>query len=382
MSRTQIAINATALLSPLTGIGQYVMHLGREILASSEFSPHFFYALGWNTQLRTGQARGVVPIKELVKRWVPKPYKVSRAIQAFRFQEGVQRFHFKLYHEPNYLPFLFHGPIVTTVHDLSFIRHPETHPKARLEVMEQLFPKALARSQRILTDSEFVRQDLIATFNLPAQKVVRCYLGASEEYRPRGIEETRGVLDPLGLRHGGYVLAVGTLEPRKNLHTVLNAYRLVPERLRSRFPLAVVGMKGWLVDELARELEPLVRAGQVRVLGYVTKELLPSLYAGAKVFVFPSIYEGFGLPPLEAMASGVPVIASNCASLPEVIGNTGVQLDPYDERAWAEAITRLLEDRAEVDQRVASALARAKTFTWSRCAEVTQNVYRQAISAW
>lgn len=146
-------------------------------------------------------------------------------------------------------------------------------------------------------------------------------MGAEELFKPLESQETFEVLNILGLMHQNYILAVGTLEPRKNLQVAIFAYMRLPVRIRKKFPLVVVGMKGWHTSALEKQMAPLIASGEIRLLGYLKREELAIVIAGALTLVYPSIYEGFGLPPLEAMSCGVPVIASNVS--PEVVGDTG-----------------------------------------------------------
>jgi alpha-1,3-rhamnosyl/mannosyltransferase len=227
----------------------------------------------------------------------------------------------------------------------------------------------------------FVRDELVAAFGTPPAKIHPIYLGVSADYRPRSAEETQGVLAAQGLVHGRYVLAVGTLEPRKNLIQGLRAFRRLPEALRESMPFVIVGMKGWLTEGIEAEIAALATKGQVRPLGYLPDEALRHLYAGAAMLVYPSIYEGFGLPALEAMASGIPVITSDRSSLPEVVGDVGITVDPADDAGLAAAMHRLAEDPAERRDRAARGLERARAFTWARCAEETERVYRIALDA-
>jgi O-antigen biosynthesis alpha-1,3-rhamnosyltransferase len=188
------------------------------------------------------------------------------------------------------------------------------------------------------------------------------------------------VLIPKGLAYRSYILCVGTLEPRKNLGLVIHAYSSMPESYRSRRPLVIVGMRGWLTSGLEKMTRPLVASGQIRVLGYASETDLAALYAGAHVLVYPSLYEGFGLPPLEAMASGTPVIVSNRSTLPEVVGTAGIQIEATDTAGLVEALNELDQDAEAWQARAQASLARAACFSWRRCAEETLAVYRKVLA--
>jgi alpha-1,3-rhamnosyl/mannosyltransferase len=376
----RLAFNGSALLSPLTGVGQYSKSLASHLCASSDVQVHIFYAAIWSQEIRTGPIREIGAIKDFIKNFVPQPYRVSRAIQQWRFNLGASRIRPDLYHEPNFLPFKFDGPTVVTAHDLSWIRFPETHPPERVAVMNKLFPRSLKAASHVLTDAEFIRQEIIEEFGVAPDRITSVPLGARRIFRPRTEGECATALAEFGLRYRGYVLCVGTQEPRKNLELAIRAYAGLAPAIRKRFPLVTVGMKGWLTSRLESVMQPLVASGELHPLGYTSDEALAALYAGATALVYPSLYEGFGLPPLEAMASGTPVIVSNRSTLPEVVGTAGVVIDAEDEAALREALQQFVEDRKFWEERAGAGLQRAAGFSWQRCAEQTLAVYRRVLS--
>jgi alpha-1,3-rhamnosyl/mannosyltransferase len=376
----QVAFNGSALLSPLTGVGQYSKCLAEQLVAANQAELHFFYAAIWSQDIRTGPIKEIGAIKQFIKNFVPQPYRVSRAVQQWRFNLGVKRIRPQLYHEPNFLPFQFDGPTVVTAHDLSWIRFPETHPSDRVAVMNELFPRSLEAASHILTDAEYIRQEIIEEFGIAPGRITSVPLGARPIFRPRSADECATALLEHGLRYRGYILCVGTLEPRKNLELAIRAYAGLPATVRRQFPLVTVGMKGWLTSGLESVMQPLVASGELRTLGYTSDEALAALYAGALTLVYPSLYEGFGLPPLEAMASGTPVIVSDRSTLPEVVGDAGVIIDASDESGLREALHRFADDPAFWQKRAAASLQRARGFSWQRCAEQTLAVYRKVIA--
>jgi glycosyltransferase involved in cell wall biosynthesis len=380
----RVALNATPLLSPLTGIGNYIVNLGSALAASGEVDAYSFYGFRWRhewpTAPRSTSFDGLPRrTRELFKRMVPFKRELRMAQQRYMFARGLRRNAIQLYHEPNYIPIRFDVPVALTVHDLSWLRYPETHPADRIRWLERGLPRALSRASIILVDSEFVRQEVLTTFALPADRVRTVLLGVSSEFRPRTAGETEDILKALDLSHGGYLLTVGTIEPRKNVRHVLAAYAALPSTLRERFPLVIVGARGWRADDLEKDLRLLTERQQIRFLGHVPADALPKIFAGAAAFVFPSLYEGFGLPPLEAMASGVPVLVSNRASLPEVVGNAGLTLDPDDSEATMLTLRALLEDADARSRLAVSGIARAANFTWASCARQTLDAYRFAL---
>ena len=378
MKRIRLALNASSLLLPHTGIAAYTRNLAQALLRSGEVDAQFFYGFGWSQEVRAAALPGAGGLRAALLKLLPRPYWLKRlGLQQRNFARGVRQHGFDLYHEPSFLSFRFAGPSVITIHDLSPLRYPETHPPERVRNIKQYLPDAIARAARIITDSEFVKREVIEMFQVDPRRIEAIHLGVSSDYRPRPADETSDCLKKYRLEHRGYVLAVGTLEPRKNLVEAVEAHASLPEPLRRRLPLVIAGARGWL----SAELEKRIASGEVRWLGYVPADDLPLLYSAARLLVYPSIYEGFGLPVLEAMASGIPVLTSDQASLPEVAGEAALMVNPREREALRAAMLRLLEDSAEAARRAELGIAQARRFSWQRCAERTLSVYRRAIGA-
>lgn len=283
-----------------------------------------------------------------------------------------------LFHGPNYfLPDSVDTGLIT-VHDLSVMKHPETHPAERIRHFEREFARSLERSAFVITDTEFVRQELIAELGVPAERVRAIHLGADSRYRPRSVDELANTLTAMGLAPGRYGLCVSTLEPRKRIADLLRAWSCLPADLRLHCPLLLVGQRGWLNDDLLPLLDRAISEGWVRWLGYVPEHQLPLLYAGAGVFVYPSIYEGFGLPALEAMSCGVPVIVAEGTCLAEVCGTAAVYVAPADHTGFADMIEQCLADQNRRSSMSRAGLERAAAFSWNKCADETTALYHEA----
>lgn len=375
----RIALNATALLSPLTGIGQYSRHLAMGLAAREEINTDFFYGAFWSKEVRTTPLPAAARLLPWIRNYVPYSYALRRLVQNHRFASHTKREHFDIYHEPNILPLPFDGLTVVTVHDLSWIRFPHTHPPERVRALDKYFESGLRRASLILTDSAFVKRELMDVFGLRPELIVSVPLGVEPLFRPQSADETLAVLNSHSLVHGQYLLAVGTLEPRKNLQVALQAFMQLPPAIRQHYPLVLVGMKGWHTSALEEQIAPMLRSGEVRQMGYMLREELATVIAGALTLIYPSIYEGFGLPPLEAMACGVPVIASDISSLPEVVGDTGLLINPHDTEAVAQAIQGLVRNSDIRRNLSMKALARSKNFTWEQCVTQTIRAYQQVL---
>ena len=372
-----IALNAGILRAPRTGIGQYLVELVQTLAADPEIELALFNGWNWQTELPAAALPGYSRVSGLIKRCVPNAYALRRLVEQQRFKRGSAGI--DLYHDPSLWPFEFAGPTVMTLHDLTHVHFPETQPADRLLEIERHAGRSVERAQRILVDSAFIGAEVCRHYGVPAERVVVAPLGCAARFQPRTHEQLAAPLQTLGLQPGRYLLCVGTLEPRKNLQLALRAYERLPAALREQYPLVIAGMAGWRSEQLAAPLQRALASGQVRLLGYQTDTLLAELLSGARLLLFPSLYEGFGLPVLEAMASGTPVILSNSSALPEVAGDAGTYIDAQDERDCAEAIRRLIDDQPEWQRCRELGLQRAKAFSWQRCATITAGVYRQVL---
>jgi alpha-1,3-rhamnosyl/mannosyltransferase len=376
----RVGINGVAMLSQLTGIGQYTYNLVRE-LQMMHLTPWLFYGTDWRQDIRPMAMPGMDVAKNLFKRLIPRPYVAQRFLLQRLFSRGARQHRIQLYHEPNFMSYRFHGPAVVTVHDLSWMRYPETQPAERVREMNRVMPITMQTAAHILVDSEFVRREVIEHYGLSEERVTKTLLGVAAEFKPLNANQCAPILDAYRLQFGRYILAVATLEPRKNLVSVIAAFAQLPETIRRRYPLVIVGMRGWGESLASDSVRQMIARGEVRLTGYVPQADLPSLYAGARLFVYQSLYEGFGLPPLEAMACGVPVIVSNRASLPEVVGNAGILTEPLDDGRIAQHMREVIEDDALHQSLSKAGRQRAETFTWRRCAAETMAVYRKVLRA-
>lgn len=376
----KVAFNGVSLLSPLTGIGRYAANLAQRIALSTDVDARFFYGTSWSSQLKLNTSPTTKSFLPWFRKHFPWSYEIRRWTQSTRFQIETSSSQFDLYHEPNNVPLPFDGPLVLTVHDLSWIRYPEMHPIERVRAMDKYFELGLRRATKVITDSQFVKLELMDVFGLSEDIIEPIGLGVDASFQPLLPASTNEVLSKLKLQHGKYLLAVGTLEPRKNLQVALEAFCALPKVVRQHHPLVLVGLTGWHYSPLEAQLQSLLASGEVRKLGYLRQDDLAIVTAGACALVYPSLYEGFGLPPLEAMACGVPVIASNVSSIPEVVGETGLLVNPMDVKSMSDAMLILINKKEFRDSLSVQALIRSQTFSWDRCAQKTVDVYRDAVS--
>jgi glycosyltransferase involved in cell wall biosynthesis len=380
LAPVKLILNVDAITPPLTGIGRYALRLAQGVRNHPAISEvKYFSAYKWvSDPERALQANGALAG---LRRLVPGKSLAMRAYFALRqqaFDRLARKFDDYVLHSPNYLLFEHSGPRVCTVHDLSWLHYPEYHPKERVQIMLRRMPRSLQIADAVISDSEFVRREIIEKFSLDPSRVHAIPLGVDDVFKPRSGDETQHVLSPYGLIHDGYLLALATLEPRKNLERLLDAYEMLDGALRRRFPLVLAGGLGWHAARLVERIDGLVSRGEIRRLGFVPENALSFLVAGARALAFPSIYEGFGLPPLEAMACGVPVVASSGSCIFEVTGDSALLVPPEDTRELKAALERALIDEQWRLIASAAGIARAREFTWQRCVAATVQIYQRA----
>lgn len=283
-----------------------------------------------------------------------------------------------VFHSPDFtLPPVRRAQTILTVHDLSFIRVPEcAHPKLRSYLMRAV-PASVRRADIVLADSECTRADVIELLNVNPDRVEVVYPGVEQRFRhERDVRVLRAVRMRYALPER-FVLGLGTLQPRKNLERLIEAYGRLHGEVGSQIKLVIAGGAGWMYQSIFRRVEELGLQDAVCFPGYVADPDLPALYTMAELFAFPSLYEGFGLPPLEAMACGTPVVTSNVSSLPEVVGDAALMVDPLDVAALADAMRRALSGRPLREEMVQRGTAQARRFTWRRAADKLLDVYQR-----
>lgn len=358
-----------ALSPDLTGIGRYTWELAKRLPHHAQISVVEFYRNGrWvidpGSLVKPADAgvKGVSPIK--YPRWL-RNWQMTSACRG------------KLMHGPNFfLPACADIGIIT-VHDLSVFKFPDTHPIERVKQFERDFSRSIAKSTHVITDSLTTRAEVMEFAGLSACQVTAVPLGVSELYRPRTSEELNEPLRKYGLSPGCYALCVSTLEPRKKIDRLLSAWYQLPLSLRKAVPLVLVGGNGWLSNALQTEIVLGEAQGWIKRLGYMPESELPLLYAGATAFVYPSTYEGFGLPPIEAMASGVPVVVSNQSCIPEVTQGAGLMVDPDDTKAFSAALEKCMTDTVWREIAIATGLQVASGYTWQKCVDQTVATYQK-----
>lgn len=383
-----LVLGVDAINQPLTGIGRYAFELARGLRGNPHVDPVRYFSLGrwieWSSIVRAleiNNANSHAP--QSGPRSLRSILADNRlAVQAYaRLMPHVTRWRLRreghaLFHSPNYFLPPFPGRSVATVHDLSHMLFPQFHPKARLEYMSRAFPESLRLADHLITPTESVRQEVIEHLGWSPDHITAVAHGVDPVFHPRAASELQALLQTLGLHSHAYTLYVGTIEPRKNIDRLLSAYEALPNELRLQYPLVLAGAHGWNSESVHERIRRAESAGWARYLAFVSQHELPLLYAGARLFAYPSLYEGFGLPVLEAMASGVPVLSSQVSSIAEVVGDAAWLVNPQDADGIASALSQALQDDGWRSNAAAKGLKRASSFTWARCVEQTVAGYQ------
>ena len=267
-------------------------------------------------------------------------------------------------------------PFVVTVHDLSFLFYPHSFRSLRRSYLRVFARMSVRRARRVIAVSESTKHDLVEIYGISPAKIDVVHNGVDASFQPLPADQVAAFRQQRGLPDR-FVLFVGTLEPRKNIVGLIEAYAKLP---KERPPLVLVGGKGWFYDEIFGRVEALELTDEVHFAGFVPTEDLPLWYNAADLFVYPSVYEGFGLPPLEAMACGTAVITSTASSLPEVVGKAGQLVDPTDTDALATAMEQVLGNRDLQQEMQAAGLVQAGDFSWEKAARQTVDSYRRALT--
>lgn len=381
---SKVIFSVESVKNPLTGIGRCTLELSRALKDQINDGDLLFcdgsriletFTFDDTQKVNTIAASCLATFKG----WAKK----SRFLSDFYFRQKARReagilrgFEDHLFHATNFACPYFAGRKIVTFYDMSPFLFSDCQEATRVAILQKTCEDTIRRADALITISESAKREIVDYFNYDVNKIFVTPLACSNTFRVRKENEISSNLTSLGLEYKGYCLFVGTVEPRKNIDFLLRVYESLPLALRIRIPLVICGHRGWKSEGLHQKIENAVHQGWVKYLEYVSQPELLAIYAGAKVFLFPSRYEGFGLPILEAMASGVPVISSDTSSLPEVVGNAGILLSIQQESLWTDKIQEIFEDTSLESSLILRGQVQAKQFSWSRCAKETIKAYQ------
>jgi len=377
----RLLLNVSSLQAPLTGIGRYTLNLTSSLLKSGRVSevtgfsaagllgPAEVERLLQSLDTEAKQSRSVSGDRSGLRALVaslPGARFAYRNMREFNLRRQFQQLREHVYWEPNYLIAHDDFASVVTLHDVSHLRYPEFHPATRIKEMGRVLPRTLSAATRLNVVSEFTCREVVEYFN-PKQPIDIVPPGVGEEFFNVSADEVARCKEKFNLPHE-FVLSVSTLEPRKNLARLVDAYEQLPEALREKYPLVLAGATGWHASPIENSLRRLVEKKQAIILGYVEQPMLPALYAAATLTAYVSVYEGFGMPIVESMAAGTPVLTSNVTSMPEVSGKYAALVPPDNVAEIASALEHCLSNPDRLISMSQAGVARAREFSWESAA--------------
>jgi len=369
----KICIDIQTALNQPTGVGHYTMELAKHIAAILETDELILFYFDFikkkpiinnnNVTLKTIRCFPERVIRRFWRylKWPP-----------FNLLAGPAN----IYHFPNFiLPPLKHGKSVVTIHDLSFLRFPEFAPTRYARYLSSIVKETVTRADAIITDSMFSKDEIEQLLHVDADRLYPIYPGISSRFQALDKETIKPILSKLNLDRP-YILTISTIEPRKNIPFLISIF----ERLLGfDGNLVIAGKLGWKYEPILERIHTSSRTDDILYLNYVEDKDLPALYSGAELFVFTSHYEGFGLPPLEAMACGVPVVASSGGSLGEVLGEGAYVIQNFDLNTWTEAIQNILFSSDLRNKQITKGYNRAGNYTWYNSASQVLQLYKMLV---
>jgi len=385
----KIAFDASPLFGIKAGIYQYVSNLSDSLRhLDDDIEIDFYLGSSWSKKDLDINYSNYSPyslniIKSAFDIFGEKGKLIRKNInyiyQKRMFYGGLKKYKPDIVHFTGNCIYMSDIPTIFTFYDLSCFRFPETHPYSRVAWQEKHIPKALEQSSHIITISQFSKNELVSYFGVNPERISVIYCGVNDFFYPVDKDAIKITLSNYSLQYKQYILSVGTIEPRKNLNTIIQAYSKLPKDIQDNYSLVIVGAYGWKQSDIILQHSHLIENGKLVFLGYVKQAHLPAVISGASLVAYPSRYEGFGLPVLESMACGTPVISSNSSSMPEILNDPDILLDPDNIPAWTEIIKKVLSDNEYSENLSKQGLERAKNFSWHSCADQTFKTYNTLI---
>lgn len=382
--KSKILVNVNAIRAPLTGIGYYTLNIVKALISKDTevvgirngmlLDAQALRELLVSFDSQNSKLGSQGKLKALAVRTLqtlPGVYKIKKHLIELRAEKILKVLSQKgyVYFEPSFIPLKYNGPTITTIHDLSFLSHPDFHPKQRVDFLESEIEKSIDNSNHVVVDSDFILKELRQSYPQSISKSSTLYLGVEPAFRPYERSEVTKILARFGLGYKGFILSVATLEPRKNLTRLIEAYSRLPATIRTTMPLVLAGGQGWKMKELLSSAEKLHDANQIIFTGYLADKELKHLYSAARLFAYPSLYEGFGLPVVEAMASGTPVLTSKIGATAEISGESAMLVDPYCVKDIHFGLEKVLSDSEFAKALGDSALAYVRRYSWASTAD-------------
>jgi len=367
----------------MTGIGQYTYNLFLNLAKETSVDCRYYHnglilnSIEVNNFNRLKKNDYFNNIKAFIRDKVPYSYEIQWLYKKNQINKVIKSSNFDIYHEPNFISYPSKCKTINTIHDLSWINFPAYHPKSRVNFMNKHIKETIKKSSRLIVDSNFVKKELVNNFDINHEKIDVIHLASTmsniKPIKPKHIFFNNN-------RNNSYILFVGTLEPRKNLNNTIDAYIKLPKEIKNQYPLIIAGGYGWNFSKVLEKIKLLSITENIIHLGYVSKNELCYLYKYAYCFIYPSFYEGFGLPVIEAMSLSTPVITSINSAMDEITQNSAIKVKPEDINDISSKLKFLLDNPSEATKYGILGEERSKVFSWKKCAKETLRSYKKAIS--
>lgn len=377
LEKKYIGIDASFSLGEKTGTSEYANNIIKNLVKIDKFNEYTlfpFFTYIYNPEFKLYQPNlpenfhifwKNIPKKAIDILW--HRLKIFRKVYLQRFD----LFHTTTFSVP---PSFMYTKLVVTIYDVSFYTHPQFHLKENVDHCLKSTREAVKKADIIIAISEHTKQDLIKYFDCPKNKIIVTQLACDEEFYKKVSEAKKNKVIKKYRIQKPFIFHLGSLEPRKNTLGLIKAFHLLPKSFQDKFDLIIAGGKGWLNTDIYRYLSAHDLGNRIKLIGYVNAEDLPAIYQIAKCFVYPSFYEGFGIPPIEAMASGCPVLVSNTSSLPEICSDSANYCDPKDVEDIKKKTSLLLSGK-NIDK-INKGKEQAKKFSWIKCSQETLAIYK------
>lgn len=368
----RIAINTLGPSKLKAGVGNYVVSLVQELSKIDDENEYTIFVNRDNEQFfKTNNKHfQIIILPDYTRK------KLLRIVwEQFRLPKLLKKMNIDLLHSPGFVaPLKMSAKSVVTVHDMTFFSHPECHTRFKRLYFQNMIPKSIASADAVIADSENTTQEICKYLHTPKEKITTVHLGVGEHFKQINRRKAKEYLKTKYHINNRFILFVGTIEPRKNVQTLVDAFLQIKD---PKLKLVIVGNKGWNVAELFKVITESPIKEQIILPGYVTDEDLVKFYNAAEVFVYPSLYEGFGIPIIEAMACGCPVITSNVSSMPEVAGTAALLVDPNNANEIKNAVQKILKNKELRELLIKDGIKQAKKFSWKKTAQATLAVYKK-----
>lgn len=380
----KVIIEAQPITKTRSGIGWYAYHIIKEMIKLQRDDMTLIgTAFDFNGRNNAKKSLEEVGFKEIeISQIMPyRAYKMLWDVVPLTYTSFFSKA--DIYHFFNYVvPPKIKGIVITNIYDVVYKLYPETMAKSNLYILNREMGKSVNRASRIITISECAKKNIMEYLDVPEEKIRIIYPAVNHALFSKvqlTDSQTRSKVKAKYDLPDQYILYLGTIEPRKNIERIFEAYSLLDKDLRKEVKLVIAGVKGWKCDEIIKAPNRLNISNDVRFVGHVDEVDKPLIYNMAKIFVFPSLYEGFGMPVLEALAAGIPVITSNSSSMPEAGGKAAVYVDPYDSSSIAHNLMLLLSDENMRNERIILGHQHIQNFNWRSSAVRTSNIYRELV---